>query len=330
MATKKQNTHRMNKKLSVDILKIRLYYFLNMSNNKILVIVGQTTVGKSDLAVYLAKKFNGEVISADSRQVYKGLNIATGKITKKEMRGVKHHLLDICSPKKVFNVSDFKKLAEKSIDDILERNKLPIICGGTGFYIDAVVKNQILPEVKPNLKLRQRLEKLTTKKLFATLLKLDKARARNIDKNNRVRLIRAIEIAKTIGKVPKIKQENNKYQFLQIGIKIDKEILKKKIEKRTILRIKKGMINEARKLHQNGLSFKRMRELGLEYRFLADFLQNTKQTKEDKQKLILDIEKADLDYAKRQLTWFKRDKNIKWFEVDEVLNIEKEVKGFLD
>jgi tRNA dimethylallyltransferase len=301
-----------------------------MSNNKILVIVGQTTVGKSDLAVYLAKKFNGEVISADSRQVYKGLNIATGKITKKEMRGVKHHLLDICSPKKVFNVSDFKKLAEKSIDDILERNKLPIICGGTGFYIDAVVKNQILPEVKPNLKLRQRLEKLTTKKLFATLLKLDKARARNIDKNNRVRLIRAIEIAKTIGKVPKIKQENNKYQFLQIGIKIDREILKEKINKRVLARIKKGMINEARKLHQNGLSFKRMRELGLEYRFLADFLQNTKQTKEDKQKLILDIEKADLDYAKRQLTWFKRDKNIKWFEVDEVLNIEKEVKGFLD
>lgn len=301
-----------------------------MSNNKILVIVGQTAVGKSDLAVFLAKKFNGEVISADSRQVYKGLNIATGKITKKEMRGVKHHLLDICSPKKVFNVSDFKKLAEKSIDDILERNKLPIICGGTGFYIDAVVKNQILPEVKPNLKLRQRLEKLTTKKLFATLLKLDKARARNIDKNNRVRLIRAIEIAKIIGKVPKIKQENNKYQFLQIGIKIDKEILKKKIEKRTILRIKKGMINEARKLHQNGLSFKRMRELGLEYRFLADFLQNTKQTKEDKQKLILDIERADLDYATRQLTWFKRDTDIKWFEVDEVLNIEKEVKGFLD
>jgi tRNA dimethylallyltransferase len=300
------------------------------TENKVLVIVGQTTVGKSDLAVYLAKKFNGEVISADSRQVYKGLNIATGKITKKEMRGVKHHLLDICSPKKVFNVSDFKKLAEKSIDDILERNKLPIICGGTGFYIDAVVKNQILPEVKPNLKLRQRLEKLTTKKLFATLLKLDKARARNIDKNNRVRLIRAIEIAKTIGKVPKIKQENNKYQFLQIGIKIDREILKEKINKRVLARIKKGMINEARKLHQNGLSFKRMRELGLEYRFLADFLQNTKQTKEDKQKLILDIEKADLDYAKRQLTWFKRDKNIKWFEVDEVLNIEKEVKGFLD
>jgi tRNA dimethylallyltransferase len=301
-----------------------------MSNNKILVIAGQTAVGKSDLAVYLAKKFNGEVISADSRQVYKGLNIATGKITKKEMRGVKHHLLDICSPKKVFNVSDFKKLAEKSIDDILERNKLPIICGGTGFYIDAVVKNQILPEVKPNLKLRQRLEKLTTKKLFATLLKLDKARARNIDKNNRVRLIRAIEIAKTIGKVPKIKQENNKYQFLQIGIKIDREILKEKINKRVLARIKKGMINEARKLHQNGLSFKRMRELGLEYRFLADFLQNTKQTKEDKQKLILDIERADLDYATRQLTWFKRDTDIKWFEVDEVLNIEKEVKGFLD
>jgi tRNA dimethylallyltransferase len=300
------------------------------TENKVLVIVGQTAVGKSDFAVYLAKKFNGEVISADSRQVYKGLNIATGKITKKEMGGVRHHLLDVCIPKKVFNVSDFKKLAEKSIDDILERNKLPIICGGTGFYIDAVVKNQILPEVKPNLKLRQRLEKLTTKKLFATLLKLDKARARNIDKNNRVRLIRAIEIAKTIGKVPKIKQENNKYQFLQIGIKIDREILKEKINKRVLARIKKGMINEARKLHQNGLSFKRMRELGLEYRFLADFLQNTKQTKEDKQKLILDIEKADLDYAKRQLTWFKRDKNIKWFEVDEVLNIEKEVKGFLD
>ena len=169
---------------------------------KLLIILGPTASGKSDLAVQLAKKYNGEIISADSRQVYKGLNIGTGKITKKEMSGIKHHLLDVTDPKKVFTVSQFKTLVEIAIADISSRGKLPIICGGTGFYIQAVVDNIILPEVPPNKKLREKLNKKTTTELFEILKKLDNERAKNIDAKNPRRLIRAIEIAEKLGKVP--------------------------------------------------------------------------------------------------------------------------------
>src|SRR3989338_11675290 len=126
---------------------------------KILVILGQTATGKSDLAVKIAKKIHGEIISADSRQVYKGLDIGTGKITKREMGGVSHHLLDIANPKRKFTVAEYKKLAEIKIQEIISRDKIPIICGGTGFYIDAVTKGIIFPEVPPNIKLRKSLEK---------------------------------------------------------------------------------------------------------------------------------------------------------------------------
>ncbi|MCC7004398.1 tRNA (adenosine(37)-N6)-dimethylallyltransferase MiaA [Candidatus Nomurabacteria bacterium] len=274
---------------------------------KILVIVGPTASGKSDLAVKLAKKLNGEVISADSRQVYKGLNIGTGKITKKEMWGVKHHLLDVASPKKRFTVADYKKLADKVIKNVLSRGKLPIICGGTGFYIQAVVDDLILPEVEPNLTLRKQLEKKTANELHKILLKLDKNRANNIDKNNSRRLIRAIEIAKALGKVPKI-TKNSKYSPIIIGIKTNPEELKKKIYKRLLARIKTGMIYEAKRLHKNGLSWKRMEELGLEYRYMARFLQK----KITKQELIDQLFSEIWKYSKRQMTWFKRDRRVEW------------------
>ena len=133
----------------------------NGKKQKIIIILGPTATGKSDLAVRLAKKFGGEVISADSRQVYKGLDIGTGKITKKEMAGVPHHLLDVAHPKKVFTVSDYKKLAERACKKIWDGGKIPILCGGTGFYIQAVADNIVLPEVPPNKKLRAQLEKKT-------------------------------------------------------------------------------------------------------------------------------------------------------------------------
>ena len=134
---------------------------------RIIVILGPTASGKSDLGIKLAKKFKGEIISADSRQVYRGMDIGTGKVTRKEQRLAKHHLLDVVSPKKIFTVSDFKKLGEKSIKNILNKNKIPFIVGGTGFYIDALVKDSSLPEVPPNKKLRTKLEKISAKKLFA-------------------------------------------------------------------------------------------------------------------------------------------------------------------
>ena len=162
------------------------------NSSKILVILGPTATGKSGLAVKLARKYKGEVISADSRQVYKDLDIGTGKITKKEMRGVPHHMLDIVSPKKVFTVSEWKEKTEKIIKNIISRGKLPIICGGTGFYIQSIVENVILPEVPPNKVLRKKLEKKGLAELQTILVKLDPRRFSNIDIKNPVRLIRDI------------------------------------------------------------------------------------------------------------------------------------------
>ncbi len=292
---------------------------------KILVVLGPTATGKSDLAVKLARKYNGEVISADSRQVYTALNIGTGKITKKEMRGISHHMLDIVSPKKVFSVAEFQKRAIYAMADITGRGKLPIICGGTGLYIKSIVDNVIYPEVPANLKLRKKLEKKSAPELFEILKKLDSKRAKTIEKQNPVRLIRAIEIATVLGKVPGIKKQQNPHDILQIGLKLPDNVLKKKIHDRLIIRLKKGMVREAENLHKNGLSWKRMRALGLEYRCLADYLEKGV----SKQELIRKLDSEIWQYVKRQITWFKRDKNIKWHEPTEVAKIQKEIGKFL-
>jgi tRNA dimethylallyltransferase len=282
-----------------------------MAKAKILVIVGPTATGKSDLAVRLAKKLKGEIISADSRQVYAGLNIGTGKITQKEMRGVKHHLLDVANPKKKFTVVQYVDLAEKAIEEILSKKKLPIIVGGTGFYIEALVDGVVLPEVAPDNTLRKKLQKKTAPQLFAMLKKLDPRRAKKMDPLNVRRLIRAIEIAKTLGKVPVVKKVTN-YSPTFIGLSFSKEHLRKRIHDRLTKRMKRGMLQEAQKLHRQGLSFKRMEELGLEYRYLAYFLQK-KMTREE---MLEKLETEIWHYAKRQITWFKRDRRIHWFAGD--------------
>lgn len=292
---------------------------------KILVILGPTATGKSDLAVKLARKYNGEVISADSRQVYTGLDIGTGKITKKEMRGIPHYMLDVVSPKKVFSVAEWKTQTEKIIVKILADGKLPIICGGTGFYIQSIVDNVVLPEVPPNTKLRKKLEGKPATELFKILQKLDSRRAETIEKENPVRLIRAIEIATALGSVPEMKKEKSQYQILQIGLTLPDEDLKKKIHDRVIARMKKGMVKEAQKLHKGGLSWKRMYTLGLEYRYLSELLQE----KFSREEFVQVLEKEIWQYAKRQITWFKRDKKIKWFSPTKTKEIEREVKNFL-
>lgn len=277
--------------------------------DRIIVILGQTSTGKSDFAVKIAKMVNGEIISADSRQVYKGMNLGTGKITKKEMSGIPHHLLDVVSPKKIFSVDEYKKLADKKIKEIISHGKVPIICGGTGFYIDAIVYGIEFPTVKPNIKLRKKLEKLTNEALLKYLIKLDKSRAKNIDIKNKVRLIRAIEIVKVLGKVPKIKNKV-RYDTIKIGLTLPDEILKEKIKTRLAARIKKGMLREIKKLHDEGVSWKRMNELGLEYRYGALYLQG----KITKQEMIEKLNTEIWHYAKRQKTWFKRDKNTIWVD----------------
>ena len=296
--------------------------------NKVIVVLGQTSTGKSDFAVDIAKQINGEIISADSRQVYKGMNLGTGKITKKEMRGIPHHLLDIYSPSKVFTVNEFQKLADKKIEEIVKKGKVPIICGGTGFYIDAIVDGNIFPDVPPNKKLRDELSKKSAPELLKILKKLDKNRAQNIDVNNPVRLIRAIEIAKALGKVPKINKEKSKYKFLKIGLELPPEILKERIRVRLLARMKKGMIKEVENLHKNGTSWKRLNAFGLEYRYVALYLQKKLSKNEMIEKLYTDI----WHFAKRQKTWFKRDENTIW--IDPRKNTAKtralkEIKGVL-
>lgn len=280
---------------------------------KILVIVGPTASGKSGLAVKLAKEFDGEVISADSRQVYKGLTIGTGKITKKEMKGVRHHLIDVADPRRQFTVAKYVKLAQKTIQTILKRGRLPIICGGTGFYVEALVDGIALPDVPADTKLRARLSKLSAEKLLKQLKKLDPVRAHQInqntsDRHNARRIIRAIEIA-TARKRTEPVVKKPLYNPIFIGLKVPREELKKKIKTRLLKRLRSGMIAEARRLRAQGLSWKRMEELGLEYRYLARFLQG----KMDKSAMIKKLEIEIGRYAKRQMTWFRRDTRIRWF-----------------
>ncbi|MCK4386671.1 MAG: tRNA (adenosine(37)-N6)-dimethylallyltransferase MiaA [Candidatus Pacebacteria bacterium] len=304
---------------------------------KILVILGPTASGKSDLTVALAKKFNGEIISADSRQVYKGLDIGSGKITKKEMKGVPHHLLDVVKPQTIFTAAKFQKLANKKIKEILKRGKLPIICGGTGFYIQSVVDGVIFPKIKPDPKLRAHLEAKLPSELFLMLKKMDSVRAKTIDPKNPRRLIRAIEITTLRGSTSNktgdkplrgstSKDFGDKFlQFLQIGIRIDKDVLKKRIEKRFLARVKKGLIAEAKKLYKNGLSYKRFAEIGLAHKYLAQYLRKKISKKEFIKKSI----QAEQKYAKQQRTWFRRDKRIKWFGLSDIKAVKNTISNFL-
>jgi tRNA dimethylallyltransferase len=278
---------------------------------RIIVILGQTATGKSDVAVELAKKFEGEVISADSRQVYRGMNIGTGKVTKKEMKGVPHYLLDVADPKKRFSVVDYQKLALKKIQGIIKNGKIPIIVGGTGFYIESIINNIVFPIAPINNSFRKKLEKKSVTELFKILKIMDSRRAKEIDVNNPIRLIRAIELAKVFGKVPVIsKNPRSEYEILQIGLRPHPEILKAKIKYRLLKRIDMGMIKEVENLHKKGLSWRRLYELGLEYRFVSLFLQR----KISKTEMIEGLANAIWQYAKRQNTWFKRDPRIHWYD----------------
>ena len=213
-----------------------------MQRPKIICVVGATSTGKSDLAVRIAKKYNGEVISADSRQVYKGLNLGTGKVTKKEMAGIPHHLLNVAAPKTTYTAANYEKDATEALQRILNKSRIPIICGGTGLYIDALLGKLTLPEVPPNKKLRASLSKLPAEKLFKKLQKLDPRRAKEIDQYNPVRLIRAIEIATSLGSVPKLNKYKPRYETLTIGLTLPKEELQKRIHTRLLARMKQGML----------------------------------------------------------------------------------------
>lgn len=297
-----------------------------MSKLKVIAIVGPTASGKTALAVELAKLINGEVISADSRQVYRGLDIGSGKVTTEEMEGIPHYLLDVADPKDTYTAADFMHEAKATIADITSRGKVPIIAGGTFFYLDLLKGKMQVAEVEPNPTLQAELEKLSTEELVEKLKAADPARAGEIDTSNRRRLIRALEIVESLGTVPKVKEAASDHDWLTIGIEIDKEVLNTRIEKRLLDRLKGGMIEEVEGLLEQGVTAERLDDFGLEYRYLSKYLLN----KITHEKMVEEIFAKSRQFAKRQRTWLKRDKSIilKPFPVS-FLDIKNEIDTFL-
>jgi tRNA dimethylallyltransferase len=299
---------------------------------KIVVILGTTASGKTSLAVALARKFNGEIIAADSRQVYRGLDVGSGKDLN-EYGEIKYHLIDITDPKERYSVAAYKKAAYAEIANIASQGKLPIIAGGSGQYLEAVVENYQLSDIKPNDELRESLEKLSTEELFSKLSRENLAFAlklNNSDKNNKRRLIRYLEIfskKESAVRQPAAGKKNN-FDFLLIGLTWPNKILAERIHRRLNERLEKeNMIQEVSDLNgKTGLSWERLEELGLEYKFIALYLQE----KIDYEQMTELLERAINQFAKKQATWFRRwEKKRGIFWIKNEKDAEKTIKNFL-
>ncbi len=319
---------------SQAVVKIRIGNFPQPpSSRKVLVVVGPTASGKTLLAVALARRFNGEIISADSRQVYRGMDIGTGKDVaaygpkiqnlkikdqnheaKFKIMNVPHHLIDVASPRGQFTVARYQQLAYRAIEEILRRGKLPIICGGTGLYVDAVVKGLQFPAVRiahdEFQNVRRRLDRLTLPRLLARLKAIDRATYRVIDRKNRRRVQRALEIFYATGK-PKsaqLKKSAPPYRFLILGLRVPRATLHRRIAARLRQRFRQGLVAEVRRLHRQGVSWSRLDALGLEYRWVSRYLRGLVDRTSMAIKLLADLK----DFARRQMTWLKRDSTIVW------------------
>ena len=304
---------------------------------KLLVILGSTATGKTDLGLMLAGKFNGELVSADSRQIYKGLDIGTGKYLSQkskvkkqkycwEVDGIRIWMYDMADPRRQYTVADYVKDADRIISDIAKRGKLPILVGGTGLYLKALLGGLPNLEIPIDKKLRKKLEKLSLNKLQEKLQELSRGRWQSLnesDKQNPRRLIRHIELTTMYGYMNTRKQHiglARKFNVLKIGLSASREILYKRADERVLARIKQGMIDEAKIL-----SLKRMRDLGLEYGVIADYLEGLpvgRQGKIKKENLTSVLQGKIHGYIRRQLTWFKKDlpagrqeRNVEWFDI---------------
>jgi len=293
-----------------------------MINKKLVVVLGPTAAGKSKLAIKLAQEFQGEIVSADSRQVYKKMNIGTDKIPKEEMEGIPHYLLDVIDPREHFNVVQYQKLATKTINDILAKGKIPFLVGGSPFYIYSIVYGWQFPSTEINEKLRAILQEKSIEDLSETLFKLDRKRFEQIDKKNKRRLIRAIEIAQQLGSVPS-RQKKALFDSLLIGIKVSFPELKTKIGQRLKKHFRDGMVEEIKGLHDQGISWERLDNFGLECRWISRYLRGEIDEKTMKIKLQKDIEHL----AKKQMTWFKKDENIHW--INDLLEAKNLIITFL-
>ena len=278
---------------------------------KLVVILGTNASGKSDLGIRLAEQFGGEVVSADSRQVYRGLDLGTGKITPAQAATVRHHLIDVADVSEYYSLAQYQRATYTAIDSIASAGKMPFLVGGTGLYISAIVEGYQLVDVPPNEPLRAELETLLLPRLVERLEKVDPSAARHIDKRNRRRLIRAIEIAAAGSTGAAAHHNLPRYDCLQLGLTWPREILVQRIEKRLRERLAGGMIEEVAGLRSRGVSDLRLDKLGLEYRYIARYLRGELRTLDE---LRTQLGIAIRQFAKEQITWFKRDRRIIWLD----------------
>ena len=295
---------------------------------KLIVLVGPTASGKTDMGVRLAKKIDGEIISADSMQIYKYMDIGTAKPTVDEMDGVPHYMIDHIKPDEEFSVAVFRELSEKCIEDILSRNKRPIVVGGTGLYVNSLTKPWDFSKTEPNETLRGELEALAQEKgtyyLHERLREVDPISAQNIHPNNVKRVIRALEVYKTSGKTKsQLDQESMKnelkYEPILLGLSMERSTLYARIELRIDKMIEAGLVEEVKKLLNMGYKEDLVSMQGLGYKEIVKYLKGEYSLEE-----AIEILKRDTrHFAKRQLTWFRRDERIKWFKIEDYRSLDQ-------
>ena len=279
--------------------------------HKLVVILGTNASGKSDLGLRLARHFGGEIVSADSRQVYRGLDLGSGKITPAQAALVKHHLIDVADVNESYSLAQYQRAAYAALDSIADTGKRPFLVGGTGLYISAIVEGYQLLDVPPNPSLRAELESIPLPQLVARLEQSDPEAAQRIDQSNRRRLIRALEICAAGYANPAAHQNAPRYECLQLGLTWPREILVERIEARLRERLAQGMVAEVAELRAHGVSDLRLDKLGLEYRYITRYLRRELPTLDD---LRSQLGIAIRQFAKEQLTWFKRDPRIIWLD----------------
>ncbi len=275
---------------------------------KLIVIAGTNASGKSGLGVELALRYGGEVVSADSRQVFRGLDLGSGKITPEEMRGVRHHLIDVCDAGDFFSMADFQRMAYEAIDDILARGKPPFLVGGTGLYVESVADGYELSNRMPDLAYRAELEKRSTEELYAMLV--EAVPGVEVERRNRNRVMRLLEKLHDGDDV--VPGRNPRYETLRLGVTWDRETLRRRIDERLDRRLNEGMIEEVRGLLQRGVSETFLLKLGLEYRFITRYLKGEIASLEEMRTL---LSTAIKQFAKRQMTWLRRDGAIHWLDM---------------
>ena len=295
-----------------------------MNKPTVIVIAGPTASGKSALAVKLAKKINGEIVSADSMQIYKDMDIGTAKISHDEMQGIKHYMIDIVKPNNRYSVSSYKKDAEKCIEEIINKGKTPIVCGGTGLYIDSLIYGIEFPEEKIDDEYRNKLNEIAEKQgleiLYNKALDIDPEATKKISKNDKKRIIRILEIYHKTGKTKteqdlESRKNGVKYNYKVFAINMEREILYERINKRVDAMLKNGLIHEVKKMVENYKDFPTAMQ-GLGYKEVLEYLNGNI----DKDTMIDKLKMETRRYAKRQITWFKKNKQICWLDGQKNIN----------